>query len=307
MTNSQIPLTVIIVNWNTKDLLISCIKSIFGQGELEVEVIVVDNGSTDGSVEAVSAMFGERVFIIKNTENAGFAKANNRGIKKANGRFVLLLNSDTVVKKGTLSGMVSWMDRNPSFGVSTCQLLNSDGSIQETGGYFPTIGRVFGWMFFLDDLPIKLFKPIHPHAPGFYTKDAFYTSEHEMDWVTGAFFLIRREVFENVGYLDENFFMYAEEMEYCFRIKKAGFKIGYVPSVSIIHFGKKSSTTGSSGAILGEYKGLKYFYSKHYAPVNLLILRLLLKAGAALRILLFGIIMRKKEAMSIYAQAFGAA
>ena len=307
-------LSIIIVSYNTKKLLKDCLKSAFesiekkqSSSKFQFEVFVVDNGSKDGSVEMVEKDFPQ-VKLIENKENLGFAKANNQAIKKAQGRYILLLNSDTIVLGNTLSKMINWMDSHPEVGISSCQLLNPDRSIQATGGYFPTLPRVLAWMFFLDDLPFlgKAIKPFHPHTPQFYTKDKTYTKEQELDWVTGAFFLVRREVFKKIGVLDEKFFMYVEEMEFCFRAKESGFKVVFVPESSIIHLGQRSSRVGSEGAVLGEYRGLLYFYKKHKPGWEIFPLRALLKIGAILRMVIFGLL-KGRKAGAVYAKAFALA
>jgi GT2 family glycosyltransferase len=199
--------------------------------------------------------------------------------------------------------MIEFMDKNNKVGIASCQLVSENGDIQPSGGFFPTLSRVFTWMFFLDDLPLvgKLVKPFHPHAPRFYTRNPWYQEEHFQDWVTGAFFLIRKDVIADIGFLDEKFFMYVEEMEYCYRAQKAGWQVVYIPITKIIHFGGKSST--SKNALVGEYRGLKYFYAKHEPFWKMFFLRFFLKAGAIFRILLFGIMKRNKEAKEAYVEA----
>ena len=144
-------LSIIIVSYNTKKLLLGCIQSIekHTQG-VDYEVIVVDNASTDGSADLVRRLSLKKsdVRVIENTINKGFAAANNQGIKIAKGKYILLLNSDTKILENTLLKMISWMDKNEKVGVSTCKLLNADRSIQATGGYFPTLPRIFMWALF---------------------------------------------------------------------------------------------------------------------------------------------------------------
>lgn len=263
----MIDLSVIIVSYNAKDYLLNCLKSI----DLNCEIIIVDNASSDKSADEIKKTF-PYVKIIENKENLGFAAANNQGIKESKGRYILLLNPDTKILDSALQKMISWMDFHPKAAVSTCQLLNEDGSIQPTGGFFPTLPRLFAWQIFLDDL--LLLKSYH-------LKKIFYSKEKELDWITGAFFLFRREVVNKAGLFDENFFMYAEDLEYCYRIKKSGFKIFFTPQTSIIHYGFKSGS--KERALISEYESLKYFYSKHYPPYKTLLARLILKFGALLR------------------------
>ncbi len=297
-------LSVIIVNYNTRKLLKNCLSSIFKKTRgVKIEVIVVDNASVDGSIEMIQKEFPQ-VILIKNRKNLGFAGGNNIGIKKARGEYILLLNSDTRIIEDSLSKMVNFMEENPQIGISSCQLVGEDGKIQPSGGFFPSLFRIFAWMFFLDDIPFlaNFIRSFHPHPPQFYTHNPWYKLAHFQDWITGAFFLIRKKVVEEIGLLDENFFMYVEEMDYCFRAKKRGWKVFYTPLTKIIHLGGKSG--GSKMAILGEYQGLKYFYQKHMPSWQMPFLRGLLKIGALFRIFLFGIIKKDLEARKIYAEAF---
>jgi len=299
-----VDLSVIVVSFNTKKLLSDCLFSVYSKTKgIDFEVIVVDNDSRDDSPQMVEANF-PGVVLIKNGQNLGFAAANNQGLKMAKGRYLLLLNSDTKLIENTLFKMVQWMDGHKKIGVSSCQLLNQDETIQATGGFFPTLPRVLAWMMFWDDLPFvdRVVKPIHPHEPKFYFRHSWYKKEHFQDWVTGAFFLIRREVVKKVGLLDEKFFMYVEEMEYCYRIQKAGFWVFYSPISKIIHLKGRSGLTRN--AVLGEFSGLKYFFEKHKPGWQKPFLRLLLKTGAALRIFIFGIIKGNSEARKIYVEAF---
>lgn len=299
----MIDLSIIIVSFNTKKLLASCISSIITKTkEVNYEIIVIDNASVDGSSQMVKKNFPE-VKLIINNKNLGFAKANNQGIKTSKGKYFLLLNSDTLVTANVLAGITSWMDKNPKVGIATCGLKNRDNSMQATGGYFPTLFRVFAWMFFLDDIPLlgRVIKSFHPHIPDFFGINQSYLQAHEQDWITGAFFLIRAEVVKQVGVLDEDFFMYVEEMEYCYRVKKTGWQVWFLPKWSIIHYG------GSSGlkenALLGEITGLKKFYKKHMKNWQYNVMRIFIKSGSFLRMILFGIL-KGKEYARIYQKAF---
>ena len=299
-------LSIVIVSLNIKDLLRKCLSSVFAsESKINYEIFVVDNASSDGTPEMVSKEFPQ-VKVIKNKKNIGFGPANNIAMKKAKGKYTLLLNPDTeVINKNTLSQMVSWMDKNPKTGISTCALLNPDKTYQGSGGYFPSLFRVFSWMFFLDDIPIvdRLIKPYHPmHAwSPLYKGEGYFKEKHEQDWVTGAFFLIRREVIEKVGYFDEDYFAYVEEVDYCFRTKKLRWEIYYLPKWEIIHYGQV--TTGSEFATIKEFEGVKIFYKKHHPAWETIPLRLFLKSGAGLRFFLFGLL-KGKESAKVYAKAF---
>jgi len=295
-------LSIIIVNFNTSDLLRKCLNKIykalsFGRIEKESEVIVVDNASTDDSVSMVQKHF-PKVKILKNNQNLGFAKANNQAIKKSAGEYILLLNSDTEVEKDALTHLLNVIKTDADTAVVGGKLLNPDGTTQPSAGFFPHLSKVFYWMFFIDDIPLinKLIKPYHVEDKSFYQKEQF------VDWVTGACFMLRREIVDTVGIMDEDFFMYGEEMEWCYRIKKTGFKVVFTPIAQILHHQGASGGSSSAG-ILPEFKSLLYFYKKHKPSWQIPILSFFLRCGALLRIVIFGIIGRYHTRIPIYAKA----
>lgn len=297
-------LSVIVLSYNTKDLLLDCVRSIQKNTKgIDYEIIVVDNASIDGSAQAVAKL---KVKLIRNKENLGFTGGNNQGIKIASGEFVLLLNSDTLISDNVLSDMVNWMKAHPDVGVATCSLRNRDGSLQGTGGYFPTLVRVFSWMTIQDfpfvDFIIKPFQPMKEKS--FSRNISFYTKERDVDWVTGAFLMTRRKVIEGIGGLDEDFFMYGEDVDFCFRAKEKGWRVKYLPQFSITHFGGASSVR--EFPFIQEYKSMKIFYKKHYPGWQYPILRFFLKIGALGRIIVLGLL-RGKEYAKIYAKAYSVA
>lgn len=301
--NIKMDLSIIIVSFNTRNILVSCIKSILKYTkDINFEIIVVDNDSKDGSGQAAEDL---GAVLIKNDKNLGFATANNQGFKISKGKYVIFLNSDTEIHDNVLGEMVNWMNLNPEAGVATCALTNKDGSLQATGGYAPTLPRVFSWMT-IQDLPFidNIIKPFHPyHSKSlFFRGDSFYKSKKELDWVTGAFLLTRRNILDDVGGWDENFFMYVEEVDLCYRIKKLGYRIWYLPKWNITHLGGASSKT-SEFSLISEYEGIKKFYSKFYPSWQFPILRLILKIGALGRMILFGILEGRQSA-KIYAKVF---
>lgn len=304
-------LSVVIVSYNTKELLKDCLGSIvkYTKG-IDYEIVIVDNASTDGSVETIKKLQSQtsNLLLIINKKNLGFAKANNQGIKKSKGRYFLLLNSDTLIKDNVLGDMVSWMNKNKKVGVATCALKNKDGSLQGTGGYFPHLFKVFAWMFFLEDIPfidkiIKPFHPMHPQSP-FYKGEGHFITAHQRDWVTGAYFFLRKKTVEEVGFLDEDYFMYVEELDFCYRAKKVSWQVWFLPQWSITHLGGASCTTEFS--ILSEYKGIKTFYKKHKPSWQTPLLRMFLKGGSLLRIMIFSAI-KRKEVAKVYVKAFACA
>jgi len=277
-------LSIIIVSYNTKGLLKQCLdavsKSILTE---QYEVIVIDNASTDGSSDLAT---------IKNKHNQGYSIANNQGIKIAKGEYILLLNSDTRVKSNALDELIKFMDGHPQAGIASAQLLNPDGSIQPSGGFLPRLSNIFAWMFFIDDLPLPL-PAYHVTHPG------FYSNTHQIGWVQGAALIMRREV----GLLDENIFMYGEDVELCIRAHKSSWQVWTVATAQVTHQGFQSSGGVSTNALLGEYTGLQYIFKKHKPPWEFPLLQVALKTGALIRMLLFGTIWRDKQKYAVYKQA----
>lgn len=284
----KLDLSIVIISFNTKKLTGECIESVIKNTKgISYEFVVVDNNSQDGSVEMLQNM---PVRLITNKDNRGFGQANNQGMCISAGRYILLLNSDTLVKSNVLAEMVAWMDKNPKAGIASCGLRFKDGKIQGTGGYFPTLPRVFAWMSFLDDVPgiMNLIKPFHPmHGLSPFDKNiGFFKKEKQMDWVTGAFLLMRREVFDQVGGFDKAYFMYVEEVDLCYRARVRGWQVWYLPKWHIIHYGGASST--AEFPLVNEVKSLKTFYKLHMPKWQYPVLRVILKFGALIRIPIFG-------------------
>jgi len=300
----KIDLSIVIVNFNTKKLTRECIESVVKNTKgITYEFIVVDNDSKDGSVEMLKKLQNSKtpkLKLVVNQDNRGFGQANNQGMEISKGRYILLLNSDTLVKSNVLAEMVSWMDKNPKAGIASCGLRFKDGKIQGTGGYFPTLARVFAWMTFLDDIPglMKFITPFHPmHGLSPFDKNIkFFKKEKQVDWVTGAFLLMRKEVYEQIGGFDKAYFMYVEEVDLCYRAKMAGWQVWYLPRWHIIHYGGASSTAESP--LVNEVKSLKTFYRLHMPKWQYPILRVILKFGALVRIPIFG---------KVYAKVFAVA
>ena len=273
----QPDLAILIVNFKARDLLQKCLFSlrdaITRAKTDEIVVWVVDNNSQDGSVEMVETFF-PWVHLVTNHDNVGFAKANNQVLTKINSRFVLLLNPDTLVPPETLVFMVGFMDKYPKVGAATCRVELGDGQLDWASHRgFPTPWAALTYFAGLE----KLF----PHSRLFGQYHLIYQDLkeiHEIDSPSGAFFLARREVIDEVGMLDEDYFMYGEDIDWAYRIKEAGWKIMYVPEVSIIHYkgissgikdhSRELSTADQSTKLRSQnafYETMKIFYSKHYA------------------------------------------
>ena len=300
-------ISIVIVSTNIKDLLKTCLKSVsLALKGIESEVIVVDNASSDSTPDMVAKEFAW-VKLIRKEKNHGFGENNNFGMRLARGRYVLLLNSDTeIIDKKIFRQMIDWLDAHPKVGVVSCALLNSDrSSYQGSGGYFPTLPRVFAWMSFLDDIPgidalVKPYHPLHGWSP-FYKGEGYFKKPHKQDWVTGAYYMMRKSAMDEVGLFDEDFFLYVEEVELSYRFVKRGWEIWYLPKWKIVHYGQV--TIGSEKATVYELKNLKLFYKKHYPAWQLPILTLILKLGVALRTILYGAI-GKFGVSKIYVKAF---
>lgn len=303
----QLDLSIIIVSTNIEDLLRKCLKSLKEPlKNIASEVIVVDNASTDNTPDMVAKEF-PWVKLIRKKENRGFGANNNIGMKVAKGRYILLLNSDTeIIDKNIFTGMLDWMDSNPKVGQISCALVNPDKkTYQGSGGAFPTLSKVLAWMFFIDDIPgfdrlIKPYHPLHGYSP-LNTNEDYFKKPHEQDWLTGAFYLMRKEAMDEAGFFDEDFFLYVEEVELSYRFKKMGWDVWYLPQWKTVHYGMV--TNGSEKATIFEMQNIKLFYKKHMPVWQLPILTLILKIGALLRVAIFGLLSGPKVA-KIYAKAF---
>ncbi len=251
-------LSVIIVSYNTRTLLDACLKSVAcSSSSLSLETIVVDNASTDGSAEQVREHHPQ-VRLIRNPRNAGFAAATNQGISIAGGRYLLLLNSDTVVLEECLDRVVRFADAHPEAGAIGCRVLNPDRSLQPSCLLFPGLLNI---VLLATGLPKML-----PRSRLFGREASTwwsYDSVRDVDFVRGCFLLLRREAIERVGLLDERFFMYAEEADLCYRIRKAGMKVLFTPDAEIVHVGGASSDQTPRPMILQLWGSVLIFIRKH--------------------------------------------
>ncbi|MDD2807782.1 MAG: glycosyltransferase family 2 protein [Patescibacteria group bacterium] len=256
---SNIDLSIVVVSWNVKKLLRECLKSIFvRENKLNIEVIVVDNASHDGSVEMIKNEF-PAIDLIPNTHNLGFAAANNQGILKSQGRYILVLNPDTVIVKDALNKMIDFMEKNYQIGIAGCKHLNPDWTVQ------PSVRRLpdFLPIFFIFTKLAKIF----PNLPPIYyylAKDFNYKITQPIDQVAGSFFMIRREALDEIGLFDENFFIWFEEVDLCKRANDAGWQVWYYAGAEIIHYGGQSFA--QQLAIKKQrqfFKSAWYYFIKH--------------------------------------------
>ncbi len=257
----NIDVSIIILNYNTCRLTVDCLQSVYdSETQYTYEVIVIDNHSSDDSVEVIREQFPQ-VKLIANQENTGFARANNQGMEIASGRYVLLLNSDTVVQRNTLETMISLMDRRPELGASGCKVILPDGSLDKACKRgFPTPAASFYYAFGFS----RLF-PDNPRFNGYQLGYLDPDKEYEVDCLVGAFMLVRRETIEQIGGLDETFFMYGEDLDWCYRIKEAGWKIYYYPKAFIVHLKGGSARRRPLKIIYEFHRAMIIFHRKHYS------------------------------------------
>jgi GT2 family glycosyltransferase len=254
-----IDLSVVIINWNTKELLLNCIRSIQETThKISYEIIVVDNGSQDGSQRAVNENFSE-VRLIENGKNLGFARANNIGIRASCGRYVCLVNSDVVLLEGCLDTMLAYMESQPSIGILGPKLLNGDMSLQPSCKQLPSIWNNLCIAIGLSALfaNIKLFNGEHL---SFFDHDRIMNVQA----LSGAFLMVRRSAAEKVGLLDEAFFIYGEEIDWCMRFTKSQYKIVFFSGARAIHFGSGSSSKEPVRFYRELYSSKLRFYKKHF-------------------------------------------
>lgn len=232
----MVDVSIIIVSWNTRDILCQSLQSIYEQTTaLEYEVIIIDNASSDGTAAMIKTQFPKAI-LVENTINKGFATANNQAIVLAKGRYFLLLNPDTIVLDNAINKTIHFADQNPQAAVVGCKVLNPDRTLQPTCFMFPSLLNMFLSSTYL----YKLFE-----------KNRFFGRERmtwwdrndtrEVDVVTGCFMLVRRDAIEQTGLMDERFFVYGEETDWCYRFKKNGWRVLFTPEAQIIHYGGQSS------------------------------------------------------------------
>ncbi|MBW8035672.1 MAG: glycosyltransferase family 2 protein [Planctomycetes bacterium] len=280
--------SIIIVNWNTRARLRNCIKSIIeNAGPIEYEIIVVDNASTDASVEMVKDRFPS-VVVIANDDNRGFASANNQGIEVAMGRYVLLLNSDTLVGESAIAKTVTYADKNPEAAVVGCQVWKDMETIQMTcfrfTNLFNLMLRETGLATFFRNNRILGSQWMH-----WWKRD----TEKQVDVVSGMYMLVRSTAIDHVGPMDESFYMYYEETDWCYRFHKAGWKSLFYPGAKIIHIhgGGSSSNKVRSKMFVQFQKSLLIFLKKHNGSLAAFAARLILITSFTVRTLVWLAIM----------------
>lgn len=271
--------SIVVVSWNTRDILRDCLKSIDENAGFDsYETIVVDNASADGSAEMVRREF-PHVRLIENAENRGFAAANNQGIAIAQGRYVLLLNSDTIVLDGAIAKTVAFADAHPDAAVVGCRVLNADRTLQPTCFMFPSLLNML--------LSSTYLYKLWPHSR-FFGRERMTWWERddvcEVEVVDGCYMVVRREAIDQVGLLDETFFMYGEETDWCYRFQKGGWKNLFHPDAQIIHLGGQSSKIVKTEMVYQLRAGILQFVKKHHGPARYRAACLLVSLWFAIRV-----------------------
>ena len=285
--NEETQLSIIIVTHNAKDFLRNCLKSVFEKiKNLSFEVLVVDNASSDGTFEMLKNEFPQ-VKVIFSKENLGFAKANNLAIKEAKGKYIFLLNPDTILLDENFERLIDFAQKNPDVGAIGPKVLNSDFTIQhQCKRGFPTPWNIFCYLSGL----AKIF-PKSKIFAGYLLTYLDTEKIQEVDSLSGCAMVVKREVIEKVGMMDEDYYLYGDDLDWCYRIKSAGWKVVYFPETKIIHYGGKGGTGKKPYFnIYHFYRSAFIFYRKHPAKKYFFLINWLVYLGIFLRFLMVIII-----------------
>jgi len=278
----MLDVSIIILNWNTRDQLVKCLDAI-GQtvGDLDTEIFVVDNASSDGSQAMVRQRF-PHINLIANHENVGFARGNNQAMAVASGRYALLVNSDAFVWPGAIQALVDLADLQPQAGIVGAQLINADGSFQASHTPFPNLWREF---LILSGLGRLIYGPWYPSRRPEESK-----GPQIADYVEGACLLVRRQALEEVGGLDEAYFMYAEEVDWCYTMRAKGWQVWYQPAAKVTHLGGASSQSRRVQREADLYRSRVRFFRKHYGDRAAELLKLQIYTLTAVKIVVHGLL-----------------
>lgn len=277
--------SIIIVNYNTKELLVDCIESIRKSTKISYEIIVSDNNSKDGSVEMLKNEFSD-VILLENSINGGFAYANNKGIEVAKGKYILLLNSDTIVLDNALDNMFLYMEKQKEIGILGPKLLNADLTDQTSVFAFPTLFKeIVSFLGLKKLLANKLFKKLMLNIPSKLLPNSIreylknFKVERKIEKVevlVGAAMFIRKEAISDFGVLDEKYFMYYEEIDYCYNAFKHGWSCVFFPESEIIHLIGQSSKKYNEITFLARHESMIYYFEKNHGKVQKYIIKILL-------------------------------
>lgn len=274
--------TISIVSFNSSKLIRDCLNSLLKfKYQNKVQIIVVDNASSDDSVKVIKDEFPQ-VKLIQSSKNLGFAGGHNLVLKDLESDFCLILNPDTKVGENVVDPMVKFMSGYSECGIASCKVLSFDGSLQPSGGDLPNLLSVCDWLFNLEFLSLQ---SLHRNEKSYYQK------VHQVGWVSGNFMMIKHEVVSKIGPLNEEYFMYFEDIDYCFKATQAGFKVMINPEVSIKHLSGGSLDQPKLRQWTGEFRGLIHFYEKQNLLLGLVV-KLLVYLASSLRMVLFFIIGR---------------
>ena len=254
--------SVIIVSWNAREYLLKCLDSLANPAGYTQEILVVDNASTDGSCEAVERQFPE-VQLIRNAENVGFARGNNIAIRKAKGRYLALINSDVVVLDDCLPRLLQFMEENPRAGLVGPRILNPDRTLQARCRHFPTV-----WNNLCQIVGLSRLFPKCPFVSESFMRYWAHDDIRKVDVITGCFWFARREAVDAVGLLDEGFFFYGEDVDWCKRFHDAGWDVVFYPHAEAIHFGGASSRNAPVRFYLELQKADLRYWRKHHGRLG---------------------------------------
>lgn len=265
--------SIIIISYNSEKNILPCLTSINNNCHAKIEIIIIDNAFKDRIAKIIKRRFSQ-VKFTENRINVGFAKAANQGARIAKGEYLLFLNPDTVVKKNCIEEMIKFLESKKDAVVVGCKLLNPTGSLQPSCGNFPTISNII-----LDRIPIinKLFKT------EIIRQENYYQSEQSPDWISGGFFLVRRDIFLELGGFDEKYFMYVEDIDFCYRVKEKGYKIYYNPDVEIVHYDMGRSKERKVLKSINMRKGFSMFFKKYKYPLYYSLWQAILRIEAFLK------------------------
>jgi N-acetylglucosaminyl-diphospho-decaprenol L-rhamnosyltransferase len=277
-------ISIIILNWNTRDLLAQCLDSIEQHKDtLQLEIIVVDNASTDGSQAMLKENYPQ-IRLITNNQNVGFAKGNNQAMQLAQGDYFLLWNSDTFATPGAIQSLLALAEKEPRAAIVGAQLWNADKSFQASYSPFPNQWREF---LILTGMGRRLLGHAYPSLGPDEEK-----GPQIVDYVEGACLLVRRQAFQDVGGFDEGYFMYAEEVDWCYTMAKHGWQVWYQPEARVIHLGGASSADRRTHREADLYRSRIRFFRKHYGSRSAQLLKIQIYISAALKNVIHGMLRR---------------
>ena len=276
--------SIIIVNWNAKDPLRNCLKSIYeNSGKLDCEIIVVDNASTDGSADMVKKEW-PGVTLVENSGNQGFARANNIGIRQSNSRYVCLVNPDVVVLEGCIGNSIEFMDQRPSVGMTGPRILNPDRTLQPSCRHFPSI-----WNSLCQTLGLNYLFPKSRFFSEPFMNYWAHDTVRKVDSIGGMFWTVRRQAINEVGLLDEDFFLYSEDIDWCKRFHTVGWDVMFYPGAEAIHFGGASSANAPIRFYIEMQKADLQYWRKHHGKLGKVCYMTIILLNNVLRVIVRGL------------------